>query len=198
MEGNMLVFVVLGVAFAATGVHLFLWSRRQSGSLKRFAESKGLVYRSRDVEELERRVNECVALEEEGLTRTFGQFSDIVTIGNGKMFRAVELRDLNPWGKTEYANQARVAVMFPVACGFSGIFSISPALVVRQLYPETPSSTEEVRSMVERTRAGAPPCMLSLTLMRGYGLAYLEPAVVGSVRRTDLEYLERLVAALGE
>lgn len=196
-EGNIVVFIVLGVALVAVAVHLFLWSRRQSGSLKRFAESKGLVHRSADVEDLESRINDCVALEEPGLTRTFGQLGDIVSLGNGRMFRAVELRDLRPWGKTEYTHQARVAVMFPVDCGFSGIFSVSPKLVVRQLYPESPASEEEVRSLLEHARVGAPPCMLSLTLMRGQAVAYLEPGVVGSVDRKGLEYLEGLVLGLG-
>jgi len=198
VEGNMLVFVILGAVFAGVGVHLFLWSRRKSGLVRRFAESRGLVYRAEDVEGLEQQVNDCVALDEPGMVRTFGQVGDVVTVGPGKLFRGVELLDLVPWAKAEYAHNARTAVMFPCRREVEGLFLVSPQWSVHQRYPQSPSRTVELKAVLESAHLPAPPCALSLTLMRGSAVAYLEPTVAGAVSRKHIEYLidlmERLAA----
>ena len=196
VEGNTLVFAMLGAAFAGIGIHLFAWSRRRSGLLRQFAESRGLVYHAADGEGLERRVNDCVALEEPGMVRSFGQFSDVVAVGAGRLFRAVELLDLVPWGRAEYTNHARTAVTFPYPRDLEGIFLISPQLSVHQRYPASPSRTDEVKDLLARARIAAPPCTLSLTLGRGNAVAYLEPAMAGAVSSRHLQYLAELCERL--
>jgi hypothetical protein len=185
----MLVFVILGVAFLAVGMHLLFWSRGQSRLIRGFAESKGLVYRAAGVDGLEERVNACVAFDEPALTRTFGQFGDVVSLGHGTLFRAVELLDLTPWGRAEYVQKSRVAVVFPFRSDISGFFMVSPDLAVYQRYPESPSWVDRVQSVLEEGRVARPPCPLSLTIMRGQVVAYLEPAVTGAVSRKHLDYL---------
>lgn len=196
LEGNMLVFVILGAAFAGVGIHLLLWSRRKSALVKRFAESRGLVYRAQDVEGLEKRINDCVMLDGQGMVRTFGQVGNIVTVGSGKLFRGVELLDLVPWGKAEYAHNARTAIIFPCAGELEGIFLVSPQLSVHQRYPESPSNEGRLKNLLTRARVPEPPCTLSLTLMRGGAVAYLEPTVAGAVSNKHLEYLVELMERL--
>lgn len=199
VEGNMLVFAILGAAFAGVGIHLFAWSRRRAGVLRQFAESRGLVYRAEDVERLEQQVNRCVALDEPNMVRSFGQVGDVVTVGDGRLFRAVELLDLSPWGRSEYVNQSRTAMTFPFPCPFQGVFTVSPNMSVHQRYPESPLNADRLKTVLKEARAPAPPCTLSLTLMRGAAVAYLEPMVTGAVTRKHLEYLvdlmEHLVAS---
>lgn len=195
MHGNMWVFVILGVAFAAVGVHLVLWSRRQSSRIENFARSHGLGYEARDsAGHLEREVNSCVALEEPGLARAFDRFRDLVSLNGGKLFRAVELLDLNPWGDTENTHQARTAVFFDAPHYPAGIFSVTPTLAVEQRYPRNQSAANQVRALLERASVRPPPCPLSLTLMRGHGLAYLEPTMVGSLTEEHLRYLVEFVS----
>lgn len=196
VTGNPLVFVILGAGFVAVLAWLVFWSRSQSRIVRRFAESKGFVYHERDIDGLEARVNDCVVLEEPNLVRSFSRLGDVVTLIHGAMFRAVELLDLNPYGRAEYVNRSRVAVWFPCRQKIEGIFTVSPALEIYQRYPEEPARIDALRAFLEAARVEAPPCMLSLTLMRGQGVAYLEPAVTGMVSERHLSYLSELAGTL--
>ena len=166
-EGNPLVFILLGAAFAAVGVHLFFWSRRQSRKFKVFARSRGLTYRPRDDGRLETDLNAALALEEPGLARTFGQVRDVVKLDGSTLFRAAELLDLNPWAEAETSHHARTAVFFDAPDAPSDIFSITPDLDVRQRYPREGDSAGEVRALLGRQGIPRPPCTLSLTFVRG-------------------------------
>jgi hypothetical protein len=196
VEGNPFVLVILAVCFAAVVAFWFFWSRNQSRVVRRYAESKGLVHHDRDPEGLEARVNACVALDDANLTRTFSRFGDIVSLGRGTLFRAVELLDLNPYGRADYANRSRVGVWFRCPFQHEGFFLVTPALGVHQRYPEEPDHTEDVRGRLEAARVAPPPCTLSLTLMRDHAVAYLEPTVTGTVTAAHLDYLAGLVNAL--
>lgn len=191
-----LIFVVLVFTFVATGVAWYLWSRNAARTLRHFAESKGLVHYVEDIDGLEARVNECVALDEPKLNRSFSGVTDIIPLGRGALFRAVELLDLMPYGRSEYVNQSRVAAWFPCRNAAEGIFSVSPAMEVHQRYPEEPSRTGAVRELLESARVPAPPCTLSLAFMRGHAVACLEPAVAGTVTTSHVEYLEQLADTL--
>lgn len=196
LEGNAFVFVLLTVSFVAVGVWMYFWSRNQSRIIRRFAESKGLAYHEADLDGLEARVNECVALDDPDLTRVFSRLGDIVSLGRGTLFRAVELLDLNRYGRAEYVNRARVAVWFRCPAGLEGMFMLSPDMVVHQRYPEEPLRVEGVRSLFESARLAAPPCLLSLTLKHDRCVAYLEPALTGAVSHQHLEYLTGLANSL--
>jgi len=197
VQGNLWVFAILAVAFAVVLVWLLIWSRRQSRAIRRYAESNGLMYRAEDIDQVEETVNECVRLEEENLTRRFSRVSDVVALQHGILFRGVELLGLNPYGRAEYVNKSRVAVTFPLESEAAGIFSVFPGLNVHQRHPEEPLYVDHVRSLLEASRVGSPPCALSLTLMRGRAVAYAEPLITGIVRQKHIDYLARLAGRLG-
>lgn len=192
MSEGVLVFVILTAAFVAVGIHLFLWSRRVTGRIRRFAGARGLKYEARDRGSLEARVNTAVALDESGLTRRFGQVGDLVRLPGGVLFRAVEFRDLNPHASSGYGQHARTAVLFDAPAAPAGIFSVTPLLEVRQEYPFNQSSAGALQAYVQQARLPRPPAPLSLTFMRGQALAYLEPFVSGSLTDEHLEYLAAL------
>jgi len=198
LEGNTLVLLILSAALGGVGVQLYFWSQRQSDAIKEFAASRGLIYHAVDPGQLEYRVNQCVALDEPDMTRTFSQLGDVVPLPNGTLFRAVELLDLTPWGRAEYVNQSRAAVFlpFPSTAEYAGIYMVSRALSVHQRYPASPSRVDAVKALLESVRMSQPPCALSLTLMRGCVVAYLEPLVSGSVSRKQLDYLADLAERL--
>lgn len=196
-SGNMLVFVILAVAFAAVGVHLFLWSRRKSRLLRRFAEDNGLEYRREDAGELERLVNDCMALEDDGMGRAFGQVGDIVRLDGGVLFRGVEALDLVPWGNPQNTHHARTAITFPADVSAFGLFFVETNGAVRQRYPADGADADAVSALLAESGVAPPPCPLSLTLMRNRAVAYLEPRVTGSVNREHLHYLVELMRRLG-
>lgn len=197
MEGNPIVFVLLGLAFAAVGVHLFLYSRRRAGVVRDFARSRGYPWRAGDDGSLEQGLQQAFRIEKPGCVRAFDQPRDIVSIPGGTLFRAVELLDLNPHNSVYDSHHARVAVFLPHAPPWAGIFLVMPNLEVRQRFPtEGASNAERVAALLEEARAPRPPHPLSLTFMRGRGLAYLRPTVVGSVDAADLAYLTDLADRL--
>lgn len=192
MSEGLLVFVVLTAVFAAVSIHLFLWSRRVTGRIRRFASARGLKYEARDSGAFEARLNAAVALDESGLTRRFGQVGDLVRVPGGVLFRAVEFRDLNPHASSAYGQRPRTAVLFDAPAAPAGIFSVTPLFEVWQEYPLNQSSASALQAYVQQSRLPRPPAPLSLTFMRGQALAYLEPFVSGSLTDEHLEYLAAL------
>ena len=197
MDANSLVFILLGVAFAAVGLHLVFYSRRQAGVIRKFAESRGYPHTDRDDGSLEDQLERAFEIEDAGCVRAFSQVRDIVCLPSGKLFRAVELIDLNPHASPDSPHHARVAVIFPCASERSGIFHIGSDLGVHQRYPrEDDPVSARFPDLSPQVGIAPPPHPLSLTLMRGNGLAYLEPAVTGSMAETHLTYLADLAERL--
>lgn len=199
VDNNLLLFAGLGGAFAAVGIHLALYSRRKTRLFKRFAQSRGYRYRDRDDGSLEAQLGRVFEIEDFGCTRVFGQVRDVVSLPSGTLFRAVELLDLNPHAQTENPHHARAAVLFSCAAEWSGIFVVTSDLAVRQQHPRGGGpAADAVATLFEQAGGGAPPHPLSLTFMRGHGLAYLEPTVTGSVTEAHLAYLADLAARLSD
>lgn len=197
IEGEPIVFVFLGVAFAAVGLYLVLYARRRAGTVRDFARSRGYPWRARDDGSLEEELQEAFRIDEPGCVRTFDRPRDVVSIPGGTLFRAVELLDLNPHASVYDSHQARVAVLLPEGPDFEGIFMVTSDLEVRQRYPrEETSGGAGVVALLKDAGVRAPPHPLSLTFMRGRGLAYLQPAVVGSVDAQGLAYLADLAERL--
>ncbi len=195
VDTDLLVFILFGVAFAAVGLHLVFYSRRQAGIIRKFAESRGYPHTDRDDGSLEDQLDRAFEIEDPGCVRTFGQVRDIVSLPSCKLFRAVELIDLNPHASADSSHHARVAVVFPCTSERSGIFCIGSDLDVRQRYPrDCDDAPARLSDLFPQAGIASPPHPLSLTLMRGNGLAYLEPAVTGSVAETHLAYLADLAA----
>jgi hypothetical protein len=194
---NLLVLIVLGIAFSAVGLHLVIYSRRRAGVLRQFAQSRGYPYADRDDGSLELHLEGSFKIQEPGCARAFSQVRDIVALPSGKLFRAVELIDLNPYASVESPHHARAAVVFPGIPGWSGVFYITSDLAVHQRYPrECDLAATRLSQLLRQAGIGSPSHPLSLTLMRGQGLAYLEPAVTGSVTEADLIYLAELATRL--
>lgn len=199
MNGDLLVFVVLGVAFAAVGLHLFFYSRRKAAVVRGFAQSRGCALMEKDDGSLEAELGRAFRIDDAGCVREFGQIRDVVSLPTATMFRAVELIDLNPHARAENTHHARAAVLFQGAPKWSGIFHVTPGLVAHQRYPlEARSAAEDVSGLFAESGMPAPPHALSITFMRGHGLAYLEPLVTGSVTEEDLTYLAEFAARLGD
>jgi Trk-type K+ transport system membrane component len=197
MNSNLVVFVILGIAFAAVGVHLVLYSKHRTEIIRRFAEARGFVFTARADSTLVSQLEKAFDIEEAGCVRTFDQVRDVVSLPSGTIFRAVELLDLNPHASAVNPHHPRAAVMFSTQPEWFGIFHVTSDLAVLQRYPlEERSAAEDVRRYIQEAGMSPPPHPLSLTLMRGYGLAYLEPPVVGSVTDEHLKYLAELSARL--
>lgn len=193
MHGDHLVFVFLGVAFAAVGLHLAVYSRRRSGVFRRFAAARGYPHTERDDGSLERQLDRAFEISEPGCARAFSQVRDIVCLPIGKLFRAVELIDLNPHASAESPHHARAAVVFPGTPEWSGVFHVTSDLRVHQRYPREPDpATDRLPGLLRQVGIALPPHPLSLTFMRGQGLAYLEPTLTGSITETHLTYLSDL------
>jgi hypothetical protein len=167
VEGSPLVFVLLGIAFAAVGVHLVLFARRRAAVLRRFAQSRGLRFEARDDGSLEQQLGRAFGIEDPGCARAFGQIRDIVCLPQGKVFRAVELSDLNRHASVESPHHARAAVLFPGNPSWSGIFHVSGDLAVHQRHPQERGAADVgIRRLFEQAGVAAPPHPLSLTFMR--------------------------------
>ena len=193
MNSDSLVLILLGVAFAAVGLHLVVYSRRRSRVVRRFAETRGYPHRERDDGSLERQLERAFEINEPGCARAFSQIRDIVCLPIGKLFRVVELIDLNPRASVQSPHHTRAAVLFPGTPEWSGVFHVTSALGVHQRYPREPDpATARLPDLLQEVGITSPPHPLSLTFMRGQGLAYLEPAVTGSVTEAHLTYLADL------
>jgi hypothetical protein len=197
MESPFTVFAILGIAIVALGIHLFLYSKRQSRRMRQFAAVRGYPYTARDDGTVARHLEQAFRIEERGCVRAFGRLKDIVAIPNGEIFRTVELLDLNPHGSVQNSHHLRVGVRFSGLPDGYGIFHITPDLVVHRRYPlENGPGNESIRGYLSAAGISEPPCPLSLTIARGQALAYLEPVVVGSLAQSDLDYLAELAARL--
>lgn len=195
MNSDLIVFIILGIAFVAVALHLVLYSRRRSATLRRFADLHGYPYEVQDNGTLERQLGNAFGIQESQCARAFGQVGDIVSFPDGIIFNAVELLDLNPHGSAANSHHPRTAVLFSVSSKWFGIFHVTPGGLVHARYPQ--GAAEEgkaVQEFVQRVKMAKPPCPMSLTLMHGLALAYLEPAVVGSVKSGHLDYLADVAA----
>lgn len=197
VRGDSLVFVLLGMAFAAVGVHLFFYSRRRASLVRDFARSRGYSWQARDDGSLEADLQRSFRLEQSGCVRAFDRPRDIVSVPGGTLFPAIELLDLNPYASVYDSHHARVAIALPDAPPWEGIFLVMPDMEIRQRFPlDGPRNEARTLALLEQEQVPPPPRPLSITFMRGRGLAYLRPTVVGSVDRSDLAYLADLADRL--
>ena len=193
MSEGFLVFVILNLILVGIVAHLYFYTRHKAAIVRRFAASHNYLFQSADGGTLELQLQEAFKLDGPAV-RAFGQLSDIVTLPQGRLFRTVELLDLNRHAKSYNTHWSRVAVLFSRKVTCSGIYLIEPDLTVSQIFPaDRDSELSEVAALFKQADLAAPPHPLSLTFMRGQGLAYLEPPVVGSVTNDDLGYLCEVV-----
>lgn len=196
-SGDVWVFWALGAAFLAVGVHLFLFGRRRRKMLHRFARGHALSYDPDPSDALEEEMNRAFRLDEVGFVRAFMRVRDTVGDGRIRVFRCVELLDLDRWGSGQNPHHNRIAALFPA----------DPALRhwsmhgrdAHRLDGVVPKGHMDpaVSERVEATLSEHPPrCPISLTVSGGLGLLYLEPTMVGSETEADVEYLFTLADEL--
>lgn len=196
MSSNLILALVLGGAFLAVGIHLFLWSRRTRARFQKFAREKRLVYTPSDREGFEEKLNSTFGLAaDDGGVRGFSRVRDLIPFEGGSLFRMIEVMDLTRFSTAENTHSARAAVMAdaPQAGNLRGIFQLIPGSGMRQRFPlEGTDQSTAALALLQSIDADRPPCTLTMTFADGKALAYLEPLVVGSVTQEHLDFLLRL------
>lgn len=186
-----LAFGILIPLFVAVGLYLVWYLHRRKKMLETFAKTHQLFMRPEYERELQKTLDICFSLKEEGLVRSFGQLSSIVDGGSIFLFRAVELLDLNPHAQSFSTHFPRIAALFDISTTFiAEFFILDKSMQAHQRLPGPESPNFEVirisRQIAQSCKARHP---LSVTLVRGRGLIYFEPLVTGGETMSDIASL---------
>lgn len=190
----MKVFLILAPVFVFVGLWLIIYTRRRVRLMKAFGAARGLTYLSRDDGTLETALNGAFALPPP-LGRNFSSIRDIVTDDGIRLFRVTESLDLNRYGMPQNTHSGRIAVYFETGNDGKLFFLADNAQEIRHILPKGPAQTgpgpgfEALEKIIAET---PPPHILSVTMMGGWFLAYLEPGLTGSEKASDLGYLYEL------
>lgn len=190
-EGSgFLVLSILVPLFVAVGLYLIWYSRRRKKMLEAFAKTHQLRIRPEHENRLQKTLDRCFSLENEGLVRSFGQLSSIVDGGSIWLFRSVELLDLDPRAQSPSTHFPRIAAVFDASTEHEEFFVLDKSMRARQ---RSPSSQSPDSNATEIARQAAASCeaqhSLSVTLTRGHGLIYFEPVVTGGETMSDVNSL---------
>ena len=190
----MKVFLILTPIFVLIGLWLLLYSRRRSRIIKAFGETKGFFYRYKDEGTLEQALNRAFALAAP-LGRDFSRIRDIVEDDSIRLFRVTEALDLSHYGMPQNTHFGRIAVYFETEKNWEFFFLTKNAQEIKHILPTDSNKMESdpIFAKIEQIiKENPPPHMLSVTVMRGNFLAYLEPMMTGSEKESDLNYLFEL------
>jgi hypothetical protein len=185
-----LVAGILVPLFLAVGLYLIWYTRRRRRMMEAFAQARGMSLEPDRAVEVQEMLDRCVALDEEGLTRSFGQPSTLVDGGSIWLFRAVELLDLSRYGQARSAHFPRIAALFDSSSERDEFFVLDRA---GRAVGRVPGSKSPDPDVIEMAKRAANSCKarhaLSVTLRRGHGLVYFEPLVTGGETRDDIDSL---------
>jgi hypothetical protein len=185
-----LVFWILVPLFVAVGLYLFWYSRRRKKMLEAFAKMHQLRIRPEYEKELQKTLDICFSLKDEGLVRSFGQLSSLVDGDSIWLFRAVELLDLNPHARSYTTHFPRIVALFDTSTDHEAFFILNKSMQVSQRLPRLKSPNTKV---IEIARRAAASCKtrhtMSVTVTRGHGLIYFEPLVTGGETISDVNSL---------
>ena len=162
--------------------------------MKTFGDVKGFSYRAKDDGTLEQSLNSAFALPAP-LGRDFSKIRDIVESDGIRLFRVTESLDLSKYGMPQNTHLGRIAAFFKAENDEALFFLAKNAQDLTHVLPkETPQpgiapAFDTLKRIIEEN---SPPHMLSVTIMRGKFLAYLEPMLTGSEKASDLDYLFEL------
>jgi len=190
IKGDITVFYILIPAFLLVGLWLIYYNRKKSEMMRMFAAKRGLKY-SRRSPGLDDELDRVFRLETP-FARAFMLVKDVITDGPVRLMRLTELLDLSPYGTSQNTHFRRLAAYFPGPAG--------PDLILgfrhggpdpRVMYPvgTNVSGDERVKRLLELVSESPPPHPLTITLMGGRALAYLEPLMVGSEGEPEADYL---------
>jgi hypothetical protein len=195
-DSGALVWWILVPVFAAVGLYLIWYSRRRKKMLEAFARMHRLRERPDRVEDTQQTLDRCFSLTEKAMARSFGQLSSLIDGGPVRLFRVVELLDLDPHARSYSTHFSRIAALFEVPAALDAFFVLDGS---RQVHPRagSPPPDPEVAAVVRRiVRSGPARHPLSVTLARGHGLIYFEPLVTGGERAADIDALYRVAQRL--
>jgi hypothetical protein len=190
----MKVFLILTPIFVLIGLWLLIYSRRRSRIIKAFGETKGFFYRYKDEGTLEQALNRAFALAAP-LGRDFSRIRDIVEDDSIRLFRVTEALDLSHYGMPQNTHFGRIAVFFETEKNWELFFLAKNAQEIRHILPKDSHKMESdpiFAKLEQIIKENSPPHMLSVTVMRGNFIAYLEPMMTGSEKESDLNYLFEL------
>ena len=190
----MKVFLILTPIFVLIGLWLLIYSRRRSRIVKAFGETKGFFYRYKDDGTLEQALNRAFALAAP-LGRDFSRIRDIVEDDSIRLFRVTEALDLSHYGMPQNTHFGRIAVFFETEKNWELFFLAKNAQEIKHILPTDSNKMESdpIFAKIEQIiKENPPPHMLSVTVMRGNFIAYLEPMMTGSEKESDLNYLFEL------
>ena len=190
----MKVLLILTPIFVLIGLWLLIYSRRRSRLVKAFGGTKGFFYRHKDDWTLEQALNRAFTLAAP-LGRDFSRIRDIVEDDGIRLFRVTEALDLSYYGMPQNTHFGRIAVFIETEKDWELFFLAKNAQEIKHILPKgshqiaTDPIFAKLKQIIEEN---PPPHMLSVTLMRGKFLAYLEPMLTGSEKESDLNYLFEL------
>ena len=190
----MKVFLILAPIFVLIGLWLFIYSRRRSRLLKGFGGKRGFFYRHEDDGTLQQALNHAFALTAP-LGRDFSRIKDIVKDNGICLFRVTEALDLSYYGMPQNTHFGRIAVFFETKKDLKLFFLVKNAQEFKHIIPKDVHqiSIDPIFIKLKQSiNENPPPHTLSVTLMRGQFLAYLEPMLTGSEKESDLNYLFEL------
>jgi hypothetical protein len=196
---GMTVFWILGPLFVAVGLYLAWYTRRRRRLLETFAARHGFPVLQTVAEPLQALLDERFALEGEGLVRSFGQVASVVEGDGVRLFRAVELLDLNPYAQADSTHFARIAALFGVPASLDAFFLVERDGRTRSRFggagPSDAALVEVVRQTVAACGGRHP---LSVTFAGGSGLVYFEPRVTGGENAEDISALYAIAMQVRE
>ena len=187
----MKVFLILTPIFVSIGFWLLIYSKRRSRLVKMFGQKKGFFYRYKDNGKLEQTLNRALTLAAP-LGRDFSKIRDIVGGDGIRLFRVTETLDLSYYGMPQNTHFGRIAVFFETEKNRELFFLVNDAQEIKHIFPKDlhqMASDPLFAKLKQIIRENPPPHMLSVTIMRGKFLAYLEPMLTGSEKESDLNYL---------
>ncbi len=194
-----LVLWILVPLFAAVGLYLIWYSRRRKKMLEAFAKAHQLRISPERKGELQRTLDGCFSLENENLVRRFGQISSLVDGGLIRIFRAVELLDLNPRARSYSTHFPRIAALFDVSTDYDEFFLLDKSMQARRRRPGSDPPSPDVAEIAKRTAASCNARHpLSVTLAHGHGLIYFEPLVTGGETMNDVDSLYCIAKGMRE
>jgi len=190
----MKVFLILTPIFVLLGLWLIIYSKRRSNLVKGFGAKKKLFYRQKDGGTLEQSLNRAFALTAP-LGRDFSRIRDIVEDDAICLFRVTEALDLSHYGMPQNTHFGRIAVFFEIKKDLELFFLAKNAQEIKPIIPNNAHQIAADPNFVKLKQIineNPPSHTLSVTIMRGRFLAYLEPMVTGSEKERDLNYLFNL------
>jgi hypothetical protein len=191
------IFWILGIAFVAVGGYLYVYSRKRSRLLKDFASNKGVRHSRKAGASLEEELEKAFSFDIPGIVRSFGRVRDVAEIEGITIFRATELLDLSPYGGSQNTHFGRIAAYFDAPATLDMFFLVTKTGELANMHPteaipETDDSFIKIKEVLEKS---APRHRLSVTVMRGKAIIYLEP-MFGSEKKEDVDYLLGIAVAI--